>query len=309
MAASGTPPTSSVPTPGNASLAFDEGRAQPKASPLLPREDDKDKVTELLQPMPRWQYALLMVWFVFLIVVATTTLVANWPPPRDGDVAAQRDSVATDLRVLQTLRTRLPVAVGDTLIRQTLARDSAAVAVAPSCDLDRRLTLFIWLRPCATTERRFFVLVIFAGLLGGAVHGLTSLMNFRGNRRLFGSWSMWYLGMPIAAAAMATIFFLVIRGGLLPNKDAVDALNPYAVAAVGALAGLFTDMASAKLKEVLTVLFAVKDDRKEKLGNGKDETPPPAAATAVAPKTPLPAPAGATALTGTGNASLPGVGG
>ena len=121
-----------------------------------------------------------------------------------------------------------------------------------------------------STERWLLLLAVFAGLLGGATHGLASFTGYRGNRRLFDSWAMWYVGLPVIGASMATIFMLVLRAGLLPNREAVAALNPAGVAGVAAMTGLFSDVVSAKLREVLITLFAVQDKRQDVLDPAAD---------------------------------------
>ena len=68
-------------------------------------------------------------------------------------------------------------------------------------------------------------------------------------------------------ATLALIFYLVLRGGLLATGTGPNALNPYGVAALAGLAGMFTKQATNKLDELFSTLFKTDKDRvlKDKL--------------------------------------------
>jgi hypothetical protein len=72
--------------------------------------------------------------------------------------------------------------------------------------------------------------------------------------------------------ALALLFYLVLRGGLIvpslpsgeagtgtPSIDATHLLNPYGIAAVSALAGMFSKQAIDKLREVFDTLFRTRE--------------------------------------------------
>ena len=57
---------------------------------------------------------------------------------------------------------------------------------------------------------------------------------------------------------------------MLTNTNAAD-LNVYGILTMSALAGLFSDRATLKLKEVFETLFKPKDERSDKLkSEGED---------------------------------------
>jgi hypothetical protein len=108
-----------------------------------------------------------------------------------------------------------------------------------------------------TTDEQLFVIVALAGALGGLVHTLRSLGWYVGNRHLRWSWITFYMLLPAVGATGGTIFYVVTRAGLISSStSANDQLNPYGLAAIAALVGLFSEQAIVKLKAVAATVFA-----------------------------------------------------
>lgn len=106
-----------------------------------------------------------------------------------------------------------------------------------------------------STELRYLLLVISSGALGGSIHSLTSFVEYVGARRLMKSWLLWYLYRVFVAVPLAMIFYLVIRGGIVSTGASASVLNPFGIAAVSGLVGMFSQSASDKLSEVVQTLF------------------------------------------------------
>jgi hypothetical protein len=117
-----------------------------------------------------------------------------------------------------------------------------------------------------------FFTVIAAGAIGSLIHTLTSFVDFVGNRSLSRSWIWFYILRTPIGIALAILFYLVLRGGLivpsLPNGSAaagasgIDTtllLNPYGIAAIAGLAGMFSDQATKKLAEIFKTLFQTRE--------------------------------------------------
>jgi hypothetical protein len=116
-------------------------------------------------------------------------------------------------------------------------------------------------------DARLFITVAAAGAIGSLVHCLTSFADYVGNRTLKRSW-VWYLVLrtPIGIA-LALLFYVVLRGGLIAptissapsdgatNSHAGSLLNPYGLAAIAAMAGMFSKQATDKLSELFDTLF------------------------------------------------------
>jgi hypothetical protein len=105
-------------------------------------------------------------------------------------------------------------------------------------------------------DHRLFFIVILAGGLGSYVHAATSFSTYVGNGSLHKSWTWWYLLRPIIGSVLALVFYLVIRGGLLSvSTGAAGDLNPFGVAAIAGMVGMFSKQAADKLKETFDNLF------------------------------------------------------
>jgi IPT/TIG domain len=145
-------------------------------------------------------------------------------------------------------------------------------------------------------EVRLFLVVALAGALGGLVYALRSLTWYAGNRNLKYSWMMTYYLQPIVGAGLATITYVVLRGGLVvvTTQASPDVVNPFGFAAFGALVGLFSAQAAEWLKRVFEQVFTPAP-------TGKD----PAIVVRITDVQPAQAPVGTeVVITGTGLADV-----
>jgi Putative Ig domain len=116
-------------------------------------------------------------------------------------------------------------------------------------------------------EPRLILLVLFTGAFGACMSGLPSLADYLGERKLVESWFTFYLVRPFVGGGIAFVFYLVIRGGFLAGTNADPAaVNPFGLAAVAALVGMFSDKAILKLRDVSLTLLRTEDRRPDKLG-------------------------------------------
>ena len=109
---------------------------------------------------------------------------------------------------------------------------------------------------------RLILLVVVVGALGAFIHSATSFADYVGNRELVASWTWWYLLRPFVGAALAVLMYFVIRAGFVTGTslpagaaEAAKFINPFGIAALAGLAGLFTKQATDKLDEVFSTLF------------------------------------------------------
>lgn len=111
----------------------------------------------------------------------------------------------------------------------------------------------------------YLILVALAGFLGNMIHVATSFTTFVGNENFKKSWIIWYIVKPFTAAALAIIIYFIIRAGFLSYGSDAKNVSLYGILSLSALAGLFTDTATLKLKEVFETMFKPKDERDDKL--------------------------------------------
>jgi hypothetical protein len=104
------------------------------------------------------------------------------------------------------------------------------------------------------------LLVAAGGFLGNMIYVATSFTTFIGSNKFNRRWLLWYIVKPFTAAALALALYFVFRGGFLNYAADASGINLYGVLTIAILAGLFTDKATLKLKEVFDVIFTLKKD-------------------------------------------------
>lgn len=109
------------------------------------------------------------------------------------------------------------------------------------------------------------ILVALSGFLGNMIHIGTSFTTFIGMGTYKKSWLLWYLVRPFTASALAIAFYFVLRGGFLNYSNDAGNINIYGVLSFSMLVGLFTDIATQKLKEIFQAAFNPKDKRTDTL--------------------------------------------
>jgi hypothetical protein len=119
-----------------------------------------------------------------------------------------------------------------------------------------------WAEFNPSLDVRLMLIVLFTGALGSFIHAATSFVDYVGNKRFVPSWTGWYLLRPFIGGALALLLYFVVRGGFITgtalpeaSADAASFINPFGIAALAGLAGLFTKQATDKLNEVFTTLF------------------------------------------------------
>jgi hypothetical protein len=104
------------------------------------------------------------------------------------------------------------------------------------------------------------LLVAAGGFLGNMIHIATSFTTFVGAGKFQQSWILWYWVRPFTASALALALYFAFGATNDPANADIDRILTVAI-----LSGLFTDIATQKLKEVFDVLFSPKDNRPNKL--------------------------------------------
>ncbi len=230
--------------------------------------------------------------FIFFTVLAIVFLFAFWPDklPQTNENSSSlysyklfkihllQDTICSDsiyqvkVLITDTAKNKLKNDSTDTSQRTTTS--ATAKSNYKLENRDKMICRYIGLSH-QTTENTielntiFLILVAITGFLGNMVHVATSFTTFIGNNDFKKSWTLWYVVKPFTAAALAIILYFVIRAGFLNYSADAKNISLYGVLAFSALAGLFTDTATLKLKEVFETLFRPKDDRTGKTSSLK----------------------------------------
>ncbi len=121
-------------------------------------------------------------------------------------------------------------------------------------------------------EKRMIFIVLLSGGIGGMIHALQSFVGFVGSKSFISSWLWWYVIRPVVGAGLALLFYLSLRGGLLTTSTGVKNLSVFGFASISTLAGLFSEQATAKLKELFDTMFKTDDLRPDKLKKADKNT-------------------------------------
>jgi hypothetical protein len=99
------------------------------------------------------------------------------------------------------------------------------------------------------------ILVAAAGFLGNMIHVAGSFTAFVGLEKFKKSWLLWYFVKPFTASALAIVVYFTFRAGFLSTNDGGNNLNLFGIMAISAMSGLFTEVVTRKLRDVLDVVF------------------------------------------------------
>jgi hypothetical protein len=126
-----------------------------------------------------------------------------------------------------------------------------------------------------SAETALILLVIVSAGLGSFIHMATSFADYVGNRRLATSWIWWYILRLFIGIALAVIFYFAIRGGIFGADAETEDVNPFGVAALAGLVGLFSKQATDKLREVFEELFRTRPEGGDELRDDSIGNPVP----------------------------------
>ena len=119
---------------------------------------------------------------------------------------------------------------------------------------------------CGTGDQRCvdrlnLLVSIFAAGVGAMVTTIAGYLEHASEERDFEvSYVPWYFARPATGMLLGIVYYFVMKGGLFMTVGEVQSteLNPYGIAAVAALVGLFSKQAVEKLREVFETLFITR---------------------------------------------------
>lgn len=191
-------------------------------------------------------------------------------PPEESMPAVHRRRLGVVMLLLPPL-----------LITQLVALWPSALAATASAGRDQPTT--VWLFGLFSTtlspDGALIMLVVLVGALTSLAEVSFRFVANAGRGELTTRWTWGYLLRPTQGAVLALTAYFALRGGLLGTSSPTE-LNPYGLAAIAALVGLFTRQAFQKLKEVFNGLWGVEDldadiePVKDPSASGEQQRPP-----------------------------------
>jgi hypothetical protein len=149
----------------------------------------------------------------------------------------------------------------------------AAIEATPTKKTGEATANFSWFGHewALSADAALLFAVVLVSALGSFVHAATSFIDYVGNRQLRLSWIWWYILRALVGSSLALLFYFAIRGGFFTGTSTED-INPYGIAAVAGLVGLFSKQATDKLRELFDTAFRVgqgygDDARKDSITN------------------------------------------
>jgi hypothetical protein len=125
-------------------------------------------------------------------------------------------------------------------------------------------------------EGRYLLTAALAGALGSYIHLATSFVEHAGAGRLSAPWGWWYLLRPGIGSSLALMVYFVVRAGLISGgAEAVQNVNPFGIAAVSAMSGLFSRHATQKLRELFDQFLASSKDPRDEASDGPEDASGP----------------------------------
>lgn len=121
---------------------------------------------------------------------------------------------------------------------------------------------FLSRRILVSDNVRLLIIAILAGTLGGLIKASTSFAWYIGNRLLTTKWITYFVLLPFVAAAWAGLFYFILQGGFLNAAATAGSFNPFSIAALAGLIGLFSSQSTNKLIDLFKthlVSSSVKD--------------------------------------------------
>lgn len=120
-----------------------------------------------------------------------------------------------------------------------------------------------------TGEFSLVLIVMLTALMGSVAVLAMTFSSRAGHETLERGYVWWYLTRPISAAGLGLLFYMTVTAGFFTATTSTDRPALVLAAAIGGLAGLFTDQVLKKMRTVLGLLPT------HTRASGKNDTPAP----------------------------------
>jgi len=240
-----------------------------------PAEAEKD--------LSSWGKALAGALLTGLTLFALTLMVGYWPDRMPGPKSDCQTYVKQlfHVKLIDPCTIRKDSTIRDTVTEKSPVKDKDTLAVKVTIRVKDTLINrdLPCLDPCAvfrtdeeagrkkgpsvatiTLNDLLLILVALGGFLGNMIHIASSFTAFVGAKKFRRSWTLWYFVKPFTAAALSTSLYFAFRAGFLNYSNDAGNLNLYGIMTLAMLSGMFTEIATRKLKEIFETVFKPKDE-------------------------------------------------
>jgi hypothetical protein len=160
-----------------------------------------------------------------------------------------------------------------------LAEERIVTAKVSTSEPKLTASVAIRLVPTPPESKRLLLFAMLFGGLGGLLHAVNSLVAYVGSNTFVPRWGLFYVARPFVGAIIALFVFLVFKGQL--SADTLKTTDVFAVAAIASIAGMFSDRAAEKLREIFDAVLGPKNDNRGDKLDPNAPTRPAAAPTPV----------------------------
>lgn len=108
-------------------------------------------------------------------------------------------------------------------------------------------------------QNMLMIAILMTGGLGAMISTMMAFINDTGNQQLDNKGFIWYLMRPFLGMLLAIIFYFIVRGGFITGDFSQENINEFAFLAMAALAGMFANKATNKLKELFDNLLSTRE--------------------------------------------------
>jgi len=246
------------------------------SSEQLPQREknNDDSVTEAVVPMSKFWSRGIALWFMIIGITSIYILATVVPIVSNGILVETKVSRIDSLRKKYSQIIAVSAQTREDSLKKHIAmiwlKDSININPLTACTRHSdAVPENSWLRSIGFTmlSQVLYFIIFWAGALGGCIHGLTSLADYRGERRLFRSWVQWYLIKPVLGGFVSFVFIFILQTGLLSGNDGskVDHTNIMGMCAIGVLAGLATETATDRFRDIFKAAFGNTNTKSDSL--------------------------------------------
>jgi hypothetical protein len=231
-----------------------------------------------------WGKALAGVLLAGLTILALTLMIGYWPDRMPGPKSDCQTYVYRlfHVRLIDPCSIKKDTTIRDTVTEKNTVKGTDTIAVKVTITVKDTLTSsdVPCIDPCAgfrsdnketgkkktpavatiTLNDLLLILVALGGFLGNMIHVASSFTAFVGAKKFRRSWTLWYFVKPFTAAALSMTLYFAFRAGFLNYSNDAGNLNLYGIMTLAMLSGMFTEIATRKLKEIFETVFKPKDE-------------------------------------------------